>query len=87
MARSVGTGEERRFHRNTLLQNAEAGRYGAEIRRAALSGPNLKELADELEQREADGDLHLTRVAGPPNLDGLTKVVPTSAPRSQGRSA
>jgi hypothetical protein len=32
------------------LQDAEAGRYGAAIRRAALSGRNLKELADELEQ-------------------------------------
>jgi hypothetical protein len=86
-ARSVGSGEERRIHRNTLLENAEAGRYGAEIRRAALSQPNLKELADELEQREADGDLRLTRLAGAPSLDGLTKVFPPTAPRSQERSA
>ena len=86
-ARSVGSGEERRIHRNTLLENAEAGRYGAEIRRAALSGPNLKELADELEQREANGDLHLTSLAGAPSIDGLTKVLPAPAPRSQGRSA
>ena len=86
-ARVVVSGEERRIHRNALLENAEAGRYGPEIRRAALSGPNLKGLADELEQREADGDLRLTRFAGAPNLDGLTKVVPPSAPRSQGRSA
>ena len=83
----VGSGEERRIHRNTLLENAEAGRYGTEIRRAVLSEPNLKELADELEQREADGDLHLTRLAGVPGLDGLTKVLPAPAPRSQGRSA
>jgi len=81
------SGEERRIHRNTLLENAEAGRYGAEIRRAALSEPSLKELADELEQREANGDLRLTRLGGAPNLDGLTKVFPPSAPRSQGRSA
>jgi hypothetical protein len=47
-ARSDGSGEESRIHRNTLLENAEAGRYGAEIRRAALSRPNLKQLADEL---------------------------------------
>ncbi len=84
---SAGSGEERRIHRNALLQNAEAGRYGAEIRRASLSGLNLKELADQLEQREADGDLHLTRFAGAPSLDGLTKVMPPSASRSQGRSA
>ena len=86
-AREVGSGEERRIHRNTLLENAEAGRYGAEIRRAALSRANLRELADELEQREADGDLHLTCLAGAPSLDGLMKVLPPSAPRSQGRSA
>jgi len=86
-ARNVGSGEERRIHRNTLLENAEAGRYGLEIRRAALSGPNLKELADELEQREANGDLHLTSLAGAPSIDGLTKVLPAPAPRSQGRSA
>ena len=86
-ARGAGNGEERRIHRNTLLENAQAGRYGAEIRRAALSGPNLKGLADELEQREADGDLHLTRLACVPGLDGLTKVLPAPAPRSQGRSA
>jgi hypothetical protein len=86
-ARSAGSGEERRIHRNTLLENAEAGRYGPEIRRAALSRPNLKELADELEQREANGDLRLTRLAGAPAIDGLTKVFSPTAPRSQGRSA
>jgi hypothetical protein len=31
--------------------------------------------------------LHLTRLAGVPGLDGLTKVLPAPAPRSQGRSA
>src|SRR6187431_2894845 len=86
-ARSDASGEERRIHRNTLLENAEAGRYGPEIRRAALSRPNLKQLADELEQREADGDLHLASLAGAPSIDGLTKVLPAPAPRSQGRSA
>ena len=85
--RSDASGEERRIHRNTLLENAEAGRYGAEIRRAALSRPNLKQLADELEQREADGDLHLTRLADAPSLDGLIKGLFPSLPRSQGRSA
>ena len=75
-ARSDTSGEERRIHRNTLLENAEAGRYGAEIRRAALSRPNLKQLADELEQREADGDLHLTRLADALSLDGLMKGLP-----------
>jgi hypothetical protein len=86
-ARSDASGEERRIHRNTLLENAEAGRYGAEIQRAALSRPNLKQLADELEQREADGDLHLTRLADAPSLDGLMKGLFPSLPRSQGRSA
>jgi len=86
-ARSDASGEERRIHRNTLLENAEAGRYGAEIQRAALSTPNLKQLADELEQREADGDLHLTRLADAPSLDGLMKGLSLSLARSQGRSA
>jgi hypothetical protein len=31
--------------------------------------------------------LHLTRLAGVPSLDGLTKAMAPSAPRSQGRSA
>jgi hypothetical protein len=60
--------EGRRIHRNTLLENAAAGRYGAEIRRAALNGAFLKELADELEQREAAGQLHLVRLAGRPGF-------------------
>jgi hypothetical protein len=55
---SVGT-EDRRIHRNSLLENAEAGRYGPEIRRAARSGMRLRELADELERREATGELQL----------------------------
>ena len=54
------SGEDRRIHRNTLLENAEAGRYGGEIGRAARSGVRLRELADELEQREAAGKLRLT---------------------------
>jgi hypothetical protein len=55
--------EERRIHRNTLLENAAVGRYGAEVKRAALGGVKLKELADELEQREAAGELQLVRIA------------------------
>ena len=85
--RSVGSDEERRIHRNTLLQNAEAGRYGAEIRRAALSKENLRELADELEQREADGGLHSARLGRVPSIDGLAKAFSSSTPRNQGRSA
>jgi hypothetical protein len=53
------SGEDRRIHRNTLLENAEGGRYGAEIRRSARSGVGLRELVDELEQREAAGELQL----------------------------
>ncbi len=86
-ANGEASGEARRIHRNTLLENAEAGRYGAEIRRASHSRLNLKQLADELEQREADGDLHLTRLADASSLDGLMKGLLPSLPRSQGRSA
>jgi hypothetical protein len=59
----LGTGgnarntEERRIHRNALLMNAEAGRYGAEVRARARSGASLRELADELERWEARGEL------------------------------
>lgn len=56
---NTATSEERRIHRNTLLENAEAGRYGADIARAARSGVGLRQLADELEQREAAGELQL----------------------------
>jgi hypothetical protein len=61
VATRLGTSnsEDRRIHRNTLLENAEAGRYGVEIARAALSGVGLRELADHLEQREAAGELSL----------------------------
>jgi hypothetical protein len=55
----AASGEDRRIHRNTLHKNAEAGRYGAEIGRAARSGVRLRGLADELEQREAAGQLHV----------------------------
>jgi hypothetical protein len=73
-ARSHGAnGEDSRIHRNTLLENAEAGRYGAEIRRAALSGVQLKELADDLEQREAAGELRLMRLPGASNPDGFVE--------------
>jgi hypothetical protein len=66
------SGEDRRIHRNTLLENAEAGRYGAEIRRAARSGVHLRELADELERREAAGDLQLS-------LPGVARAYPNRA--------
>lgn len=66
------SGEDRRIHRNTLLENAVAGRYGAEIRRAARSGARLRELADELEQREAAGELQLT-------LPGVARAHPDRA--------
>jgi hypothetical protein len=57
-ARSSGVSdEERRIHRNTLLENAMAGWYGSEFRRAAQSGKMLRELVDELEQREVQGKL------------------------------
>jgi len=60
-ARNHGAGgEDRRIHRNTLLENAEAGRCGPEIRRAVRRGVRLRELADELEQREAAGELQLS---------------------------
>jgi hypothetical protein len=42
-----------------LLENAEAGRYGAEIRSAARKGVGLRELVDDLEQREPTGELRL----------------------------
>ncbi len=57
--RDRATSEERRIHRNTLLENAQAGRYGADIRREACAGVRLRDLADELERREAVGELKL----------------------------
>jgi hypothetical protein len=44
--------EERRVHRNTLLENAAAGRYGTTFQRAAQAGGQLRDLADELERLE-----------------------------------
>jgi predicted butyrate kinase (DUF1464 family) len=56
--RSDGENDEaRRIHRNTLLENAAAGWYGAEFRRAAMAGDGLRELVDELEHMEASGTL------------------------------
>lgn len=55
---SDARGEERRLRRNALLSNAEAGRYGAEIRKRALAGTGLKLLADELERLDVDGSLN-----------------------------
>jgi hypothetical protein len=66
LAKTRGTGmsdEERRIHRNTLLENASAGWYGPELRRAAMSGAGLKELADELERLDAEGRLRPARTA------------------------
>lgn len=60
VAKTRGSGvsdEERRIHRNTLIDNAAAGWYGAEFRRAAMSRQGLRELADELERLEALGTL------------------------------
>ncbi|HKY34595.1 MAG TPA: hypothetical protein VJN18_01540 [Polyangiaceae bacterium] len=53
--------EERRVHRNTLLESASVGWYGPEFRRAALSGERLRELADELERMEREGTLPRAR--------------------------
>lgn len=55
--RSGVSDEERRIHRNTLIDNAAAGWYGAECRRAATSGESLRELVNELERLEALGML------------------------------
>jgi hypothetical protein len=49
--------EERRIHRNALLESAAVGWYGPELRRAALSGERLRELADELERMQREGTL------------------------------
>ena len=55
--RSGESDEARRIHRNTLLENAAAGWYGAEFRRAATSRQGLRDLADELERLESSGKL------------------------------
>jgi hypothetical protein len=55
--RSARNSDERRIHRNALLTNAEAGRYGGEVQARARSGGSLRELADELERWEARGEL------------------------------
>ena len=59
------TAEARRIHRNTLFENAAAGRYGADVRRAASSGVRLRGLVDQLEHAEAAGELQLERALGP----------------------
>jgi hypothetical protein len=69
---NTASSEDRRIHRNTLLENAEAGRYGAEICRAARSGTRLRELADELERREATGELEV-------RLPGVARAHPVSS--------
>ncbi len=58
--------EERRIHRNALFENAAAGRYGAEVKRAAVSGVRLRELVDQLEHAELAGGLQLECVPGSP---------------------
>jgi hypothetical protein len=69
------TSEERRIHRNALLENAQAGRYGADIRREACAGVRLRDLADELERREAIGELKLTLPGGVGARVGKAAVV------------
>ena len=54
---SGASDEARRIHRNTLLENAATGWYGAEFRRLATRGSDLKGLADDLERLEAAGGL------------------------------
>ena len=53
--------DERRIHRNALLESAAVGWYGPEVRRAALRGERLRELADELERMEQEGTLPRAR--------------------------
>ena len=53
--------EARRIHRNTLLENAAAGWYGPEIRRAARGGEQLRVLVNELERLEQLGQLTTCR--------------------------
>ena len=60
---NTATSEDRRIHRNTLLENAEAGRYGSEIRLAARRGAHLRELVDDLERRELAGELQLVSLS------------------------
>ena len=61
-ARSHGESDEaRRIHRNTLLENAAAGRYGAALRGRALQRDGLRQLVDELERLEHDGYLDSIR--------------------------
>jgi hypothetical protein len=57
VAGTARNSEERRIHRNALLTNAEAGRYGPEVQRRARSGGSLRPLADELERSEERGEL------------------------------
>jgi hypothetical protein len=49
--------EDRRIHRNTLLENAVAGWYGPEFRRKATAADGLREFCDELERLETLGQL------------------------------
>lgn len=82
---NAATSEDRRIHRNTLLENAEAGRYGAEIRRIARTGVRLRELADDLERREAVGDLRLMRCGHPASdTPGITCLALTSVDLAPG---
>jgi hypothetical protein len=60
---SVENDEARRIHRNTLLENAAAGWYGPEFRKAAAGNESLKPLADELERLESLGNLSRTRTS------------------------
>jgi hypothetical protein len=66
---SARNNEDRRIHRNALLTNAEAGRYGAEVQARAWTGGSLRELADELERWEARGELRSVGAAARDGTD------------------
>jgi len=61
--RSGVSDEERRIHRNTLLENAAAGWYGPELRRASTQREGLRELVNTLEYLEESGQLPRRRGA------------------------
>jgi hypothetical protein len=58
--------EERRIHRNTLLEHAAAGWYALDLRRA-LQPTGRRELVDELERLERSPDIsHVVSSWSPP---------------------
>ena len=77
VAKAHGSGvsdEARRIHRNTLLENAAAGWYGPEFRRAAASGEELRQLVDELERLESIGSLRRSRGTQPSATSKQAKI-------------